>query len=430
MDRYTDLVISKIPELGFTNLLYHIYSVVGLSSNIDVSKFVTNCNGYLIDKYDKSVTAGKVSCIPISLLLELSDSGFITNSYKNQHSLTVLENEMLLKQELIKQLKEKYNSIEKIFELPTSIPLEYFFKPKLREKVSKAIDFSQLDLKIDDLSRNGIFAGENDKIIKIKIEPEKSAWMSNKSIKNLVSQFAYGSDVDYIGQFDMRFLNSISIYEKFDIFCNRHILSYIIREKIQHSTSRYIMFGFCYLSHWKCVIFDKYKLLVSFYDSGGNVPNEFHHYDNFYFYSFSDGFNTNDKTLSSLENSNCDIDILFRFFVDYFGARIGCINVEVNQLMESECGMFISLFMILCTQNPPNNFKSLRKIYTFFKFLADKKMTLFKSILFNLNDLSIDVTDSYTDGLKEYIKMEQWTKKSINIICNRVTSKINKLIDN
>lgn len=81
--------------------------------------------------------------------------------------------------------------------------------------------------------------------------------MSNRSIKNLVSQFAYGSEVDYIGQFDMRFLNSLAIHEKFDAFMNKHILSYILKDKIKSSTSRFVMFGFCYLSHWKCVIYDK-----------------------------------------------------------------------------------------------------------------------------------------------------------------------------
>ncbi|APG58262.1 core protease I7 [BeAn 58058 virus] len=78
-----------------------------------------------------------------------------------------------------------------------------------------------MDLKIDDLSRNGAFSGENDKVVKIKIEPERSAWMSNKSIQKLVSQFAYGSDVDYIGQYDLRFLNNVPEYDKFDTFIKK-----------------------------------------------------------------------------------------------------------------------------------------------------------------------------------------------------------------
>ncbi|UUW28144.1 Viral core cysteine proteinase [Monkeypox virus] len=420
MERYTDLVISKIPELGFTNLLCHIYSLAGLCSNIDVSKFLTNCNGYVVEKYDKSTTAGKVSCIPIGMMLELVESGHLSRPNSSD--------ELDQKKELTDELTTRYHSIYDVFELPTSIPLAYFFKPQLREKVSKAIDFSQMDLKIDDLSRKGIHTGENPKVVKMKIEPERGAWMSNRSIKNLVSQFAYGSEVDYIGQFDMRFLNSLAIHEKFDAFMNKHILSYILKDKIKSSTSRFVMFGFCYLSHWKCVIYDKKQCLVSFYDSGGNIPTEFHHYNNFYFYSFSDGFNTNYRH-SVLDNTNCDIDVLFRFFECTFGAKIGCINVEVNQLLESECGMFISLFMILCTRTPPKSFKSLKKVYTFFKFLADKKMTLFKSILFNLQDLSLYITETDNAGLKEYKRMEKWTKKSINVICDKLTTKLNRIVD-
>ncbi|QQG31535.1 Virion core protein [Swinepox virus] len=430
MERYTDLVINKIPELGFTNLLSYIYSESGLCFNLDISKFLTNCNGYVIDRYDKSYSAGKVSCIPISILLELVKSKYLDISDDIKTNPNSIDEEISLKRYLINRLKNQYDSIQKIFELPTSVPIQYFFKPKLKEKVSRAIDFSQMDLKIDDLSRIGGCTGENDKIIKIKYEPDKKAWMSNKSIQNLVFQFAHGSEVEYIGQYDMRFLNNIPIHDKFDVFLNKHILSYVLRDKIKKSDHRYVMFGFCYLSHWKCVIFDKEHHIVCFYDSGGNIPNEFHHYDNFYFYSFSDGFNKNDRYISNLDNSNCDIDVLFRFFEYSFNAKLGFINVEVNQLLESECGMFISIFMIICTQTPPKGFKSIRKIYTFFKFLADKKITLFKSILFNMNDISIDIEYLESPALDEYKKMEKWTMKAITTLYNKITHKSNKIINN
>ncbi|QHG62608.1 virion core cysteine protease [Cetacean poxvirus 1] len=429
MDRYAELVISKIPELGFTNLLHHIYSIVGLCTNLDISKFITNCNGYVVEKYDQSETAGKVSCIPISILLQLVKSKHLSLCDDTSTSLSY-EEELQVKQKLVTQLKSKYKTIDAIFNLPTSIPISYFFKPKLHEKISKAIDFSQMDIKVDDLTKNGIQTGENSKIVKMRIEPERGAWMSNKTINKLLLQFSYGSDVDYIGQFDIRFLNSVAIHDKFEVFNNKNILSYIIKEKINKSTSRYVMFGFCYQSHWKCVIFDKKKLLVSFYDSGGNIPEEFHHYPNFYFYSFSNGFNNNDRRTSTLDDKNCDIDVLFRMFSESFNAKIGCINLEVNQLLESECGMFISIFMILCTISPPKDLKSLRRIYTFFKFLADKKITLFKSILFSLDDLCIDVVKTDNEGLKEYVKMEKWTKKSSTVICDKINSKINKIIYN
>ncbi|ASK51253.1 Viral core cysteine proteinase [Eptesipox virus] len=425
MDRYTDLVVSKIPELGFTNLLSYIYSVAGLSSSIDISKFTTNCNGYIIDKFDKSKTAGKIACVPISILLELVDKKILSMPKINNDSV---EAEYIIKTELVKDLKKKYNTVEKVFELETSIPIEYFYKPKLREKISKAIDFSQMDLPTDALTKKGFITGVNPKIVKMKIVPEKSAWMSNKSIHKLVTQFAYKSEVDYIGQYDLRFLNSVPIYEKFDTFLHKHVLAYVLKEKISTSTARYVMFGFCYLSHWKCVIFDKQKLIVCFYDSGGNIPSNFHHYNNFYFYSFSDGYNLNEES-SELDNSNGDVDVLFRFFMYSFNAKLGCINQEINQLMESECGMFISIFMILCTFTPPNDFKSLRKIYTFFKFLADKKVTLFKSILFNLKDINIDVELVDNDGIREYKKMEAWTKKSITVMYNKITSSINNLLN-
>ncbi|AMB17876.1 m43L [Myxoma virus] len=425
MDRYTDLVINKIPELGFTNLLSYIYSESGLCFNLDISNFLTNCNGYVVNKYDSSATAGKVSCIPLFALLELVDSGNLYMPASEDEK----SDELRLKTYLVRQLVDTYKTPQKIFELRTSVPMEYFFKPKLNEKISKAVDFSQMDLRVDDLSKRGILAGENDKIIKIKIEPDRKAWMSNKSIHKLVSQFAYGSEVDYLGQYDMRFLNTIPMYEKADVFLHKHVLSYILRDKIKKSDRRYVMFGFCYMSHWKCVIFDKEKQIVCFYDSGGNIPNEFHHYSNFYFYSFSDGFNKNDKDAAELSNANCDVDVLFRFFEYSFGVRAGCINVEVNQLLESECGMFISVFMIVCTQTPPKGFKSIRKLYTFFKFLADKKITLFKGLRLNTADVGIYTERLDSPELKEYQKLETWTKKAITTLCNKIVGKANKIIN-
>ncbi|APG58263.1 core protease I7 [BeAn 58058 virus] len=110
MDRYTDLVINKIPELGFTNLLSYIYSESGLCYNIDMSKFLTNCNGYVVDKFDKSKTAGCVSCIPISILLELVDSGYIDIPPNINPKTSTLESELILKKELVSRLKKKiYN---------------------------------------------------------------------------------------------------------------------------------------------------------------------------------------------------------------------------------------------------------------------------------------------------------------------------------
>ncbi|AWU47093.1 Virion core cysteine protease [Sea otter poxvirus] len=430
MERYADLVISKIPELGFTNLLYHIYSVVGLCTTLDISKFITNCNGYVVDRFDKSRSAGKVSCIPISELMSMAKSGLL-NVPSALHSLNendTEDSEIQQKQKLVNALLAQYTTVKDIFSLSTSIPLYMFFKPYLREKISKAIDFSQMNLHVDDLSRAGIHTGINHKVVKMQIKPETDAWMSNHSIERLIAPFAYKTEIDYLGQYNLNFLNGTGIYDKPNKFYNS-LVYYNIKYKILKSKCRYVMFGFCYLFHWKSVIFDKRNKLVAFYDSGGNNPADFYHYPYFYFYSFSEGFNIN-KQNSTLDNVNCDVDIILRFLVDCFGATKGCINYEVNQLLESECGMFTCIFMILCSLNPPDNFRSLRKIYTFFRFLADKKMTMLKSILFTTENLTINTVIPNSTGLKEYYRMEKWTRKSTQVLSERITTRINSLLDN
>ncbi|ARE67608.1 SWPV1-099 [Shearwaterpox virus] len=421
MDRYTELVINKIPELGFVNLLSHIYQTVGLCHDIDVSKFKNNCNGYVVERFDKSETAGKVSCVPISILLELVDRKILTKPDTSKSELEV-------KEDLVSELLQNNNGFEDIITIPTSIPMKYFFKPVLREKVSRAVDFSRMDIKGDDLSRMGIKYGESDNIANIKIVPEKDAWMTNTSIQQLITPMSYGTEVSYIGQFNFNFINRYPIYEKAMAFSRSPEL-FRLKDRIKGLHTRFVMFGFCYMFHWKCVIYDKERDFLCFYDSGGTNPNNFNHYENFFFYSHSSGFNRNSRRTSSLSNENADIDVLFNFFVDNYEVTSGCINVEVNQLMESECGMFTSLFMTMCCIHPPKGFKGIRKTYTYFKFLADKKMTMLKSILFNPNRMEFIVKESNSEGIKEYKKMEEWCGKTINILADKITLRVNSILE-
>ncbi|QRY18916.1 ORF-46 [Teiidae poxvirus 1] len=418
MDKYTELVINKIPELGFVNLLSHIYQTVGLCHDTDVSKFKTNCNGYVVDRFDLSDTAGKVSCVPISVLLELVERGLLSKPEKK----TNLE----IKEDLVTELLAKSSGFEEIMTIPTRIPMKYFFKPILREKVSKAIDFSRMDIRGDDVTRMGIYYGENNNILNIKVAPEKEAWMTNTSIQQLLVPMSYGTEVGYIGQINLNFINQHAIHEKASVFVKSPD-SFMLKNRIRENDARFITFGFCYMNHWKCLVYDKLRKFVCFYDSGGNNPEDFNHYGNFFFYTNSDGFNRNSGNASA-SNENADIDVLFNFFVQNFNTLVGCINVEVNQLMESECGMFTSIFMTLCCIHPPKGFKGIRKTYTYFKFLADKKMTMLKSILFHVGQLNFRVMEAKSEGMTQYKKMEAWSAKTINILADKITTRVNSLI--
>ncbi|AIZ77286.1 putative virion core protease [Parapoxvirus red deer/HL953] len=430
MDRYTDLVVSKIPEMGFTNLLCHIYSVVGLSAFLDVSKFKTNCNMYVVERFDKSATAGKVTCIPLAALMDFAKRGLIDAAPGPAAAAAPAaerspQDEEALKSALLENLKRRHSFREAV-SLEWTVPLMYFFKPSLREKVSAAVDFSQMPLQVDDLARAGVHTGVNAKVVPVAAKPDRSAWMSNVSIQNLVAPFAHASEVTYLGQFNLNFLNGAAIHEKSERF-RGNTLYLTLKDRVARAGTRYVMFGFCYMFHWKCCIFDSESRLVSFYDSGGNSPSEFHPCKYFYFFSFSDGFNVNSSS-ADLDNRNCDVDVLMRFFVDNFKARRGCINLEVNQLLESECGMFTCIFMVLCTLRPPCNFRALRCIYTYFRFLADKKMTLLKSILFDPTAPRLEAAEVESEGMKEYAKMERWTRKSIGVLAERITDRINSLL--
>ncbi|PWG68101.1 hypothetical protein DEM28_25285, partial [Enterobacter mori] len=63
-------------------------------------------------------------------------------------------------------------------------------------------------------------------------------------------------------------------------------------------------------------------------------------------------------------------------------------------------------------------------------FLADKKMTLFKSILFNIGEINIETEYLECPALKEYKRMEAWTKKAITALYNKIVIKANKIVNN
>ena len=54
---------------------------------------------------------------------------------------------------------------------------------------------------------------------------------------------------------------------------------------------------------------------------------------------------------------------------------------------------------------------------------------MLKSILFNTDSLDFRVKNTDSDGLTEYKKMEEWGRRTINILANKITTRVNSLIE-
>ncbi|AUL80491.1 virion core proteinase [Vaccinia virus] len=50
-------------------------------------------------------------------------------------------------------------------------------------------------------------------------------------------------------------------------------------------------------------------------------------------------------------------------------------------------------------------------------------------MLFNLHNLSLDIRVTDSAGLKVYKRMVKWTKKSINVICDKLTTKLHRIVN-
>ncbi|AVD69212.1 ORF093 [Saltwater crocodilepox virus] len=426
MEKYTDLVINKIPELRFANLLYSIYSVVNLATRFDVSKFCTNCNTLFLEKVDDSATRERVTCIPLAVLRGLAARRVISAP------ADAPADELAEKTALFEDLRRRFPTRRDLFALRTEVPIAYCFKPWLREKVSRAADFSQYGKFSDEFSARVYDTGENEKVVPLPDKPDYEAWVSNSTVESFMAPACHGTDVTYAGQFSLACLeggSEVGAYERFE---RNLMLRAVIVERVARAQTRYVAMGFAYMSHWKCLVYDRREGNVFFYDSGGSDPRDFHPYDNFYFYSFYHGFNTNRslEPAAALTAENVDVDVLFRFFRDEFGARYGCVNVEVNQLLRSECGIFITVFMLLCVLEPPAGFKRIKRTYNFFRFAGDKKITMLKEILFNPEPFDPRTRPAETRGFREFVAMERWSADTLAKISRKISDRTKCLLNN
>lgn len=181
---------------------------------------------------------------------------------------------------------------------------------------------------------------------------------------------------------------------------NIYHLSSVKKQLDSLSGYRYYIAFIVSRSHWSSLIIDSTKKCLYHYCSGGNSPHHYPSKDKVNIYSTSNGFST--STGVKVNRSVAPKYAMFRGFKNYSIY----VNQEGSQLVDGECGMFASMFLILFCINGINSRDDVKKIYTSFAFIGDKTVGMFRDMFFwRKSKQSIETQMLPTDTIKEWEKL-------------------------
>lgn len=339
-----------------SQFLYHTYCTQRKALRLDINLLTTNCNGYVLNKFDKSETSGKVSCIPYNVLKDL---------LKEKGIDAVLDN-VEGKKSALKKVKEFYT------EKYLLDKFHIFYKPCIDKKPIEAVPWEFLSHRgnaLEPVAEHNLEQLNNE-----------SSWLSNIELLNLMKRFTIiKQGCIYIGTF---------LVNKFDPLTNSIYLKDALKEsgilikfkEYMESDNQYIMGHVICKAHWSSIIVDKCNKRILYYCSGGNPPDSFPACK-FNFYSTKTSF-----IKSSSSRTTCKYGVviqynLLKLLSDEFNLDV-YVNVEASQKLNGECGMFSAMFLLLyCTDTIESN-PEIESLYNSYRFMGDKIMTMYRNLLF------------------------------------------------
>lgn len=351
----------KIPENGFTHSLYTLYSINNKAIKMDISSMFNNCNMTLINKYDKSSTAGKVSCIPISILESLCNSKINRDSLSDEQYKEKLLSHVLSKTDYDdKELLNKY---------------KIYYKPIFTKPIVTSSGWETNPATNDELE----FVKDEE-----KDNSNRHLWMSNFNLRDLmVSYILLKPSSLFLGVLFLTCFDKFDDYDMKNVYNRtalRKELQMIINKDSAKSYNNY-RFYLSYIvshSHWSSFIIDTKLKRCYHFCSGGNRPSDYKKNKQMIFFSSSRSFirGGGDKVRKIHAPKNA----IFEQFIEA-GYTI-FLNVEACQMLSGECGMFASMFLIFYSLQDIETFSQIKALYNSFSFLGDKSMGLYKELLF------------------------------------------------
>lgn len=378
-----------IPEttIGFSlNFFYKHHNLMFIPCPEDYN---TSCNNRLLKEYDKcDETRSKISFLPLEFLVSYvgEDNSIFKNLIdKKKYYYSRLINEYDVNQNFFTKNKFK------------GIPLQHFRKPFLNSDLTKTIDQCRVTFHTEEenIANNKIninLLNPTTDIIR-----NKNEWLSKNDIVFVVTSGVY--ELPENKRQDVNFKGMLFIDHR--RYLTRQFFFSQIKESFNWSNinnSRFILFFILYRSHFTAVIIDldvttknQHKTKFAyFFNSCGYNPNNFVLDKNYWFIDGNMSFIKHKDCFKEYNNNqyiNTPIEALTDILKKEYGITNFVFNTFSIQNLDSECGMFSTMFL-LSTLNMIKN-----------KSKEDITANTIRHIYFNMLNLGSDHIYSCFRGL-------------------------------
>jgi hypothetical protein len=385
----------SLPEttIGFAlNIFFKFYNLIFVPSPQD---FALSCNTLLLEKYDTcNETRGKISFIPLEFLLELlgDDKTNFTNLLDK-------------KKYYIDKLEKEYN-LNSLFFAKNSfkgVPLQYFRKPYLTSDLTKTIDHCRITYDTEEENITNIKINLNLLNPATDIVRNQNEWLSKHDIVYIINAFLYYLNEDIRN--DVNFKGMLYINNK--TYLTRQFFYSQLKESFNWSNSsksRFILFFILYRSHFTAIFIDLNVMTKNnhktkfayFFNSCGYDPNNFSLDKNYWFINSSMAFmNHRDCFVEYISNNylNTPIEAITDILKKEHGVTNFVFNTFCIQNLDSECGMFSTLFllcslnMLACKSKSSITVHTMRHVYfNMISLGSDHIYSCFRGLFFFTNE--------------------------------------------
>lgn len=440
----------RFGETGYNFALNLVLKSSNLIYFPELADCATSCNLVLLKKYDScEETRGKISFLPIEYLKNLfkqtyfEPPDFYDKLEEKEYYMRMFVNDDFFNESFL--MKNTFKNV----------PLIYFRKPFLSSSLSKTMDMKQMQIKGDDILNNSIFKNPVLDYTKV-IKQDKDEWLSIKDLSNIIhpNLFLLTEEKRKYVFFIPYFIFNIA-YLNFN--SAKQTIKSLFEQYTIPSEARFIIFIILYRGHFTSAIIDREvdvkgikKKFAYFFNSAGYDPHDFNVNKNYWFIDSSIMIVNHRKIVKEKNeaktNKNLVFEALCSVLSDKFEINNFVFNSFQNQYLNSECGIFSTMFLT-CLIKLIDSKKDISKIivkdiaFIYFNLLSlgcDHTYSLFRGLFFfTLDDIEKNkITEDYFKNTtnvfpmqnEKFIEFKNLCKKNINMLVDNIMD-LSKTID-
>jgi len=225
---------TRISEKCEAKIIHKLYSLLGLSADIPLEMFKTNCNTHFLNKMDTSNTSGKVCCIPLEVLEKIIPHDKVEN-----------EDSISCKKRLFNIFYNKYKTIKDIVKLDPRLII--YYKPIGSSTIvnhSESNEYMEHYAKI-------IPSIEEKKTVDIYDyrSNRRDDWMSDKELRNIIGPLTFRTNVTYRGIQSLDVLHNMKANRIEYIFNDSYSKKRLIEIFNTPKSTRFMTYIYLYNNH-------------------------------------------------------------------------------------------------------------------------------------------------------------------------------------